>query len=511
MDKQLDKCSLYFSGALAPEFDTKKAIDCLFQNLKLKKDTIRSILVDKDKPIVTGVSKITANSLMNTFQLNGLITYIIEDDKIIDNILIKNDDPSISKIIKDIESNAKKDLTSNVESNVKKDLTSSIATKTNKFIAQQKKIKDITFNKFLDNKDDILFKLKRSLRTCIIDKPVDKRGRASRSEYWYFMLFYFLILVAYSWLYDILNLNTNNILNFLLSYCCISLISPMIFVHIRRLHDINFSGWWLITGVLPFGTLLILNSTIENKKPNTYGNFRPRSHKLNQIINISYYIFIFIVVLIYFASQEKLHFDINDTQEMHYSAPRSNNMSQQNRTARMHTPEEVRSSIDYHIDKRGPIIKGFQLGMSIDEAIQAANNLKLVILIDNKDHKSIIFGTKDQVKDSEKHHPLTTDMFGSTITIETDGKTVNYIKFSNLTYLFNAKGTREGFIQSFINKYDIDRVEPRKSTNMFGTSQFYYFANKREGWDIRFYPSSNAEVDYISLSGITKESGSFDF
>lgn len=73
-------------------------------------------------------------------------------------------------------------------------------------------------------------------------------GRASRSEYWWFFLFQFIIAVVLSIvipiLYWIYFLGT---------------IIPYLAVAIRRLHDTGRSGWWILIGLVPiFGGIILL-------------------------------------------------------------------------------------------------------------------------------------------------------------------------------------------------------------------------------------------------------------
>jgi uncharacterized membrane protein YhaH (DUF805 family) len=78
------------------------------------------------------------------------------------------------------------------------------------------------------------------------------KGRASRSEYWWWALFTVIVQLP-GVLIILLNLNENTGLTAMTVGIVISvvvslaLLIPNITVQVRRLHDINFSGgwWWL--------------------------------------------------------------------------------------------------------------------------------------------------------------------------------------------------------------------------------------------------------------------------
>lgn len=89
-----------------------------------------------------------------------------------------------------------------------------------------------------------------SLKTCLIDKPFTFSGRASRSEYWWFVLFCFLIGFFLKPLIDqYLTVDWSNRLIPL----AISLVTLLIAFSVacRRLHDINRSGWWQLIIFVP--------------------------------------------------------------------------------------------------------------------------------------------------------------------------------------------------------------------------------------------------------------------
>jgi uncharacterized membrane protein YhaH (DUF805 family) len=72
-------------------------------------------------------------------------------------------------------------------------------------------------------------------------------GRAPRSEYWYFHLFCGLAIIAGL---------TLRALDFLIA---LGLTLPLIAVNVRRLHDVDRSGWMIFIAVIPFiGPLLLL-------------------------------------------------------------------------------------------------------------------------------------------------------------------------------------------------------------------------------------------------------------
>ncbi|WP_205480770.1 DUF805 domain-containing protein [Sphingomonas arenae] len=72
-------------------------------------------------------------------------------------------------------------------------------------------------------------------------------GRSPRAEYWWFYLGYIVLSV-------LLNIITNisAILGMVLSLASLVLIIPFIAVGVRRLHDIDRTGWWLLAPVVPY-------------------------------------------------------------------------------------------------------------------------------------------------------------------------------------------------------------------------------------------------------------------
>jgi uncharacterized membrane protein YhaH (DUF805 family) len=86
---------------------------------------------------------------------------------------------------------------------------------------------------------------------------VNFEGRAPRSEFWYWVLFYILAAIVASIIdYAIASGATVRPLTTLLGLACFL---PYLAVDIRRLHDIDRSGWWLLIVLIPLvGGIVLL-------------------------------------------------------------------------------------------------------------------------------------------------------------------------------------------------------------------------------------------------------------
>jgi len=94
-------------------------------------------------------------------------------------------------------------------------------------------------------------------------------GRAGRGEFWWFALANILALIILAILIAI-----SNIFWILYIGYVIAILIPSIAVAIRRLHDSDKSGWWLLIGLIPFGGLVLLVFYIleGTAGPNQYGD-----------------------------------------------------------------------------------------------------------------------------------------------------------------------------------------------------------------------------------------------
>lgn len=81
----------------------------------------------------------------------------------------------------------------------------------------------------------------------------DFNGRATRKEYWMFLLGYIIVSIVLSIILEIVNLEQ---LMFLLY---LGLLAPSLAIGARRLHDTNRSGWWQLLALIPFvGGVIVL-------------------------------------------------------------------------------------------------------------------------------------------------------------------------------------------------------------------------------------------------------------
>ena len=109
-----------------------------------------------------------------------------------------------------------------------------------------------------------------------LKKYADFTGRAPRAEYWWF---YLLIMVGYviAMILDSLfgvdkAAGPYGIVTIVLG---LAILLPSIAAGIRRLHDTNRSGWWLLIGLIPIlGAIILLVFFVTQGTvgPNQYGD-----------------------------------------------------------------------------------------------------------------------------------------------------------------------------------------------------------------------------------------------
>jgi uncharacterized membrane protein YhaH (DUF805 family) len=124
-----------------------------------------------------------------------------------------------------------------------------------------------------------------AVRTVLTQKYATFSGRASRSEYWWFVLFYTLVglaLVILALAIGAFSDQQGGVSSAVVAIMVIgglfalALILPILSLQVRRFHDRNISGWWylalIVLGMVPYiGTITGLAITVISVMRGTEG------------------------------------------------------------------------------------------------------------------------------------------------------------------------------------------------------------------------------------------------
>lgn len=83
-------------------------------------------------------------------------------------------------------------------------------------------------------------------------------GRSGQNEYWMFYLVYFIIYFALMTLAFILPPSIAAAINIVAVVLLVGLLVPTIAIGVRRLHDTDHSGWFLLIGIIPLAGFYLL-------------------------------------------------------------------------------------------------------------------------------------------------------------------------------------------------------------------------------------------------------------
>ncbi|HWU84642.1 MAG TPA: DUF805 domain-containing protein [Rhodocyclaceae bacterium] len=99
-----------------------------------------------------------------------------------------------------------------------------------------------------------------AVKTCF-SKYADFNGRATRSEFWWWVLFTFIVSLVLGFVSHMLS-----------SVFSLAVLIPSLAVGARRLHDIDRSGWWQLVLFIPLiGLILMIYWCVqEGKEPNRF-------------------------------------------------------------------------------------------------------------------------------------------------------------------------------------------------------------------------------------------------
>ncbi len=101
-------------------------------------------------------------------------------------------------------------------------------------------------------------------------------GRSRRKEYWYFYLFYILFIFVLTFI-DVMIGTYDEVaeIGLFAGIFVLFMLIPLLAASVRRLHDTDRSGWWLLINLVPLiGVIVFTVFTLQDNKPgeNQYGS-----------------------------------------------------------------------------------------------------------------------------------------------------------------------------------------------------------------------------------------------
>ena len=102
-----------------------------------------------------------------------------------------------------------------------------------------------------------------AVKKVLQENYLNFEGRARRSEFWWFQLFvivgYIVVGVLFGVLGAVLGDTGATIGSLLYAVFGLGVLLPALAVSVRRLHDIDKSGWWLLIDLVPLvGPILLI-------------------------------------------------------------------------------------------------------------------------------------------------------------------------------------------------------------------------------------------------------------
>ncbi|MBI1285553.1 MAG: DUF805 domain-containing protein [Thiobacillus sp.] len=109
----------------------------------------------------------------------------------------------------------------------------------------------------------------------VLQKYAVFSGRARRKEYWMFFLFNVIISIILAVVDRMTGMFSEaSGVGVFESIYGLAILLPSLAVAVRRLHDTDRSGWWLLIGLIPvIGAIVLLVFLVQDSKPghNQYG------------------------------------------------------------------------------------------------------------------------------------------------------------------------------------------------------------------------------------------------
>jgi len=109
---------------------------------------------------------------------------------------------------------------------------------------------------------------------AVLKKYLEFGGRASRTEFWMFALFNFIVSMVLAVIDNVIGTKTAQGIGILGAIYGLAVLLPYLGVGARRLHDTGRSGWWLLLLLIPFigWVVLLIFYVLESQAgENQYG------------------------------------------------------------------------------------------------------------------------------------------------------------------------------------------------------------------------------------------------
>jgi uncharacterized membrane protein YhaH (DUF805 family) len=102
----------------------------------------------------------------------------------------------------------------------------------------------------------------------VLSKYATFSGRARRAEYWWFVLFQVLVSIVAAILDAALGTDFGSGSGVFSLIVTLALLLPGLAVTVRRLHDTDRSGWWILIGLIPLvGAIVLIVFTVMDGTP----------------------------------------------------------------------------------------------------------------------------------------------------------------------------------------------------------------------------------------------------
>ena len=96
-------------------------------------------------------------------------------------------------------------------------------------------------------------------------------GRSRRKEYWFFVLFVVIISIVLTTIDGLIGAyDRSSGAGLLSTIFSLAILIPSISVSVRRLHDIDRTGWWVLISLVPLvGWIVLLVFHVQDSTPST--------------------------------------------------------------------------------------------------------------------------------------------------------------------------------------------------------------------------------------------------